>query len=276
MPSQPISARPRTRSPDCRTTVTPSASCSKVSTVCCVSSVTCVIVQAGVEDRGVDVGAMGHRVGMLETVEEALVFERDARDQVARQRAAHLHGRRAMGVGEHRVEQADLVERAEDIRAELDAGADFLELGRLLEHPHRKALARQRIGRRQAADAAAGDQERFLVLRCHVNSRTSNFGFVLVPLAEFQIRPTIRNQQLQRAAAETAATVRSADPMASGSQGRVEGMVQLGGFEPPTSGSTDRRSNQLSYSCTRCALVARPGLGGCDRDHNPYEFGRRS
>ncbi len=27
-------------------------------------------------------------------------------------------------------------------------------------------------------------------------------------------------------------------------------LVQLGGFEPPTSGSTIRRSNQLSYSCT--------------------------
>ncbi|MDB5547579.1 MAG: hypothetical protein JWP21_1026 [Tardiphaga sp.] len=26
-------------------------------------------------------------------------------------------------------------------------------------------------------------------------------------------------------------------------------MVQLGGLEPPTSGSTDRRSNQLSYNC---------------------------
>ena len=30
----------------------------------------------------------------------------------------------------------------------------------------------------------------------------------------------------------------------------VERLVQLGGFEPPTSGSTDRRSNHLSYSCT--------------------------
>ena len=26
-------------------------------------------------------------------------------------------------------------------------------------------------------------------------------------------------------------------------------LVQLGGFEPPTSGSTNQRSNQLSYSC---------------------------
>ena len=29
-------------------------------------------------------------------------------------------------------------------------------------------------------------------------------------------------------------------------------MVQLGGFEPPTSCSTDRRSNQLSYNCILC------------------------
>jgi hypothetical protein len=29
------------------------------------------------------------------------------------------------------------------------------------------------------------------------------------------------------------------------------GLVQLGGLEPPTSCSTDRRSNQLSYNCIR-------------------------
>src|SRR5438270_10692331 len=36
-------------------------------------------------------------------------------------------------------------------------------------------------------------------------------------------------------------------------------MVQLGGLEPPTSGSTDRRSNQLSYSCTGSASGAKLG-----------------
>jgi hypothetical protein len=38
-------------------------------------------------------------------------------------------------------------------------------------------------------------------------------------------------------------------------------MVQLGGLEPPTSGSTDRRSNQLSYSCTSAAGEAGPARG---------------
>ncbi len=164
MPSQPISARPRTRSPDCRTGGDAVGVLLEGLDGLLRFQRHAVVVQAGVEDGGVDVGAMGHRVGLLEAIQEALVVERDAGDQIARQRAAHFHRGRAMGVGEHRVAQADLVERAEDIRAELDAGADFLELGRLLEHAHRKALARQRIGRRQAADAAARDQERILVL----------------------------------------------------------------------------------------------------------------
>src|SRR5215470_9718988 len=38
-----------------------------------------------------------------------------------------------------------------------------------------------------------------------------------------------------------------------------EGMVQLGGFEPPTSGSTDRRSNHLSYSCKVLRAQRAPG-----------------
>jgi hypothetical protein len=36
-------------------------------------------------------------------------------------------------------------------------------------------------------------------------------------------------------------------------------VVQLGGLEPPTSCSTDRRSNQLSYNCI---LHDKPQKGG--------------
>jgi hypothetical protein len=41
-------------------------------------------------------------------------------------------------------------------------------------------------------------------------------------------------------------------------------LVQLGGLEPPTSCSTDRRSNQLSYNCILCG----PEKGGAERGGN--------
>src|SRR6202158_410519 len=49
----------------------------------------------------------------------------------------------------------------------------------------------------------------------------------------------------------------------------VRALVQLGGLEPPTSCSTDRRSNQLSYNCilwehlkTRCRTGRKLGATG--------------
>ena len=86
---------------------------------------------------------MGDRVGLAEALDEG-VAERDVGDQLAGQRVAHFLRRRAVGVGQHGVLEADLLQHAEDIGAELDAGADLAEFGRLLEHAHREALPRQR------------------------------------------------------------------------------------------------------------------------------------
>src|SRR6266511_4398967 len=79
-----------------------------------------------------------------------------------------------MGVGKHRVLEAEPVERVENVGAELDAGADLAKLGGLLDHPHRKALARQRVRRRQAPDAAASDQDRQFVRLRHRHSKRRN------------------------------------------------------------------------------------------------------
>ena len=59
---------------------------------------------------------------------------------------------------EHLLGEAQHLEHAEHVGAELDAGADLLELRRLLQHLHRDALARQRQRGRKPADAAADDQ----------------------------------------------------------------------------------------------------------------------
>ena len=66
-------------------------------------------------------------------------------------------------------------------------------------------------------------------------------------------------------------------------------VVQLGGLEPPTSCSTDRRSNQLSYNCildadpkkrvpngpeTRCNALVWQGRGRPDASNAQRATGR--
>ena len=58
---------------------------------------------------------------------------------------------------EHLLGQPEHLEHPEHVGSKLDTGADLLELGRLLQHLHRDALARQRQRRRQPPDAAAHD-----------------------------------------------------------------------------------------------------------------------
>src|SRR4051812_37873893 len=56
----------------------------------------------------------------------------------------------------------------------------------------------------------------------------------------------------------TAATRGATNPFRGVGAKSLPALVQLGGLEPPTSCSTDRRSNQLSYNC----ILARPKKGG--------------
>ena len=89
------------------------------------------------------IGAMDERIGIMEFLAER-VAERNARDFLAGDRVHHhqligKHGERADRLG-----QAEPLEHPEHVGAELDAGADLVEFGRLLEDLRRDALARQR------------------------------------------------------------------------------------------------------------------------------------
>ena len=107
-----------------------------------------------------NIGAVGDSIRLVAEALGKLGIERNVGDQIAGQRVAHFLRRRHMGIGEDRLLEPDFLQHAEDIGAELDAGADFAEFRRLFEQADRETLARQRIGRDKAADAATGDQER--------------------------------------------------------------------------------------------------------------------
>src|SRR5206468_8087709 len=70
--------------------------------------------------------------------------------------------------------EAEPFQRTKNIGAELDPGTDFMEFSRMLQHAHRKSLARERVRRRQPADAAARDQDRqrLTVRFCHRHSKS--------------------------------------------------------------------------------------------------------
>src|SRR5262245_17937591 len=98
---------------------------------------------------------MGDRVGLLELPREAWIVERDAGDALAGERAAHFHSGWPMGIGKHRLLQAESLQRVEHVGTELNASPDLKAFRRLFQHPHCEAFARKRMRCRQSADAAA-------------------------------------------------------------------------------------------------------------------------
>ncbi len=113
---------------------------------------------AGVQKRRVQIGAVGDRVSVAEALAK-IAGQRHAGDFRAAMAVHHdeiLDEHRLVG---NPFAQAEPVEHAEDIGAELDAGADFAEARRLFEDARGHPLARQRQRRGQPADAAADDED---------------------------------------------------------------------------------------------------------------------
>src|SRR5688572_31148752 len=67
----------------------------------------------------------------------------------------------------HQRSNPERIERVPGVGRDLDAGADLAELRRLLEDHRAEALARERQRRGEAADAAAGDDDRLFVTHLH-------------------------------------------------------------------------------------------------------------
>ena len=166
MPSQPISARPLISSPEFEAHRHALAIVGVIDDTPVVFQRDAIAALAGLQIGRMQIGTVGQRIGLAEPL-EIFLAERNLRDQFAGERVAHFLRRRDMRVGQHLIPQAKLFQRAKDVRSELDAGADLAEFLRLLEQADRKALARERIGGGQSADAAARNEDREVVVSAH-------------------------------------------------------------------------------------------------------------
>src|SRR5438552_1445504 len=123
-----------------------------------------------------DVRAMRHRIRVGKAPGEARI-ERDVDHLLAADTVHHQQVLDEHRLLLHQGADAERIERVPGVRRDLDAGADFAELWRLLEDDAFEALARERQRRREAADAAARDHYwRFVSRggwRCH-RSRLRN------------------------------------------------------------------------------------------------------
>ncbi len=101
---------------------------------------------------------MHHGVGIAKAATERRI-ERDVGDFLATHRIHQPQFVDENGHGAGGIADAQRVEAVEGVGPELDAGADFAQHRRLLQHQHRQAALRQSECGGQAADAAAGDDE---------------------------------------------------------------------------------------------------------------------
>ncbi len=105
------------------------------------------------------VAAMHHRIGIAEARAEGLA-QIDMGDFFGRER---VHQPELIDIDRHAARgfaDAEIVEGVKRVRSELDAGADLAERGGLFQQDRGNALLRQPERRGEAADAAAGDQDR--------------------------------------------------------------------------------------------------------------------
>ena len=119
------------------------------------------VVAAGLQQHAMQIAAMDHGIGIAEARAERLA-EIDMGDLAVGQR---IHQAELVDIDRHaarRFADAQPVEAVEGVGPELDAGADLAQLRGLLQHQRGDALLRQRQRRRQAADAAAGDEDLYL------------------------------------------------------------------------------------------------------------------
>ena len=121
----------------------------------------------GLEQHVVQIGAMNERIRMMEFLAERCA-ERNARDFLAGDRIQHHQIFGKYRKRADRFDQPELFEHPEYVRPKLDAGADLLELGGLLDDLRGNALARERQSGGQPANAAADDQD---LLRLSSSSR---------------------------------------------------------------------------------------------------------
>src|SRR5688500_2575798 len=188
-----------------------------------------------------DVCAVRHGVRVAEALGEAFV-ERNLDDPLPAHAVEHEHV-----LDEHRLfldQAADTegVERVPGVRRDLNAGADLAEFGRLLEHDGAEALTRQRERRGEAADAAAGDDDRLAVPCAHASSlnaarASGEDGSPSVSMSSKWFRPRPTNDPASRPALSSPAansrdwranSAASCSPQATNTGQRMRSIWRIG------------------------------------------------